>query len=144
MMLHCDLVYVAPGTVFRLPFVDLGLVPEAASSLLLPRRVGMAKAAEFLLLGQAFGAEEAARLGLANAIVPACGLRNFAIERARQLATKPRAAIAATRRLMRGDGQEILARIEEEARLFPPPCDLMKPAPPSPRFSAKSARFSDV
>jgi enoyl-CoA hydratase/carnithine racemase len=118
MMLHCDLVYVAPGTVFRLPFVDLGLVPEAASSLLLPRRAGMAKAAEFLLLGEAFGAEEAVRLGLANAIVPACELRGFAIEKASRLATKPRAAIAATRRLMRGDGEEILARIEEEARLF--------------------------
>lgn len=118
MMLHCDLVYVAPGTIFRLPFVDLGLVPEAASSLLLPRRVGMAKAAEFMLLGEVFGAEEAVRLGLANAIVPACELRGFAFERARRLATKPRAAIAATRRLMRGEAQEILARIEEEAQLF--------------------------
>ncbi|MGB6325116.1 MAG: enoyl-CoA hydratase-related protein [Methylocella sp.] len=118
MMLHCDLVYAAPGTVFRLPFVDLGLVPEAASSLLLPRRAGMAKAAELLLLGEAFGAGEAVRLGLANAIIPAWELRGFAIERAGQLATKPRAAIAATRRLMRGDGEEILARIEEEARLF--------------------------
>jgi len=55
LMLHSDLVYVAPGTVFRLPFVDLGLVPEAASSLLLPRRIGSVKAAEFLLLGDAFG-----------------------------------------------------------------------------------------
>lgn len=82
MMLHCDLVYAAPGTVFRLPFVDLGLVPEAASSLLLPRRAGMAKAAELLLLGEAFGAGEAVRLGLANAVVPACELRGFAIERA--------------------------------------------------------------
>jgi enoyl-CoA hydratase/carnithine racemase len=118
MMLHCDLVYVAPDAIFRLPFVDLGLVPEAASSLLLPRRVGMAKAAEFMLLGEVFGAEEAVRLGLANAIVPACELCSFAIERAGRLATKPRAAIAATRRLMRGDGEEILARIEEEARLF--------------------------
>jgi enoyl-CoA hydratase/carnithine racemase len=118
MMLHCDLVYVAPGTVFRLPFVDLGLVPEAASSLLLPRRVGMAKAHELLLLCEPFDAEEAVRLGLANAVVPACELRGFAIERAGQLATKPRAAIAATRRLMRGDGEEILARIEDEARLF--------------------------
>jgi Enoyl-CoA hydratase/isomerase len=54
-MLHCDLVYVAPGTVFRLPFVDLGLVPEATSSLLLSRRIGSDKAAEFLLLGEAFG-----------------------------------------------------------------------------------------
>jgi len=118
MMLHCDLVYVAPGTVFRLPFVDLGLVPEAACSLLLPRRVGMAKAHELLLLCEPFDAEEAVRLGLANAVVPACELRGFAIERAGQLATKPRAAIAATRRLMRGDGEEILARIEDEARAF--------------------------
>ena len=118
MMLHCDLVYVAPGTVFRLPFVDLGLVPEAASSLLLPRRAGMAKAAELLLLCEPFDADDAVRLGLANAVVPACELRGFAIEQARRLATNPRAAIAATRRLMRGDGLEILARIEEEARLF--------------------------
>ena len=118
MMLHCDLVYVAPGTVFRLPFVDLGLVPEAASSRLLPRRIGMAKAAELLLLCEPFDAEEAVRLGLANAVVPACELHDFALERAARLATKPRAAIAATRRLMRGDGKEILARIEEEARLF--------------------------
>ena len=115
MMLHCDLVYAAPGTIFRLPFVDLGLVPEAASSLLLPRRIGMAKAAEYLLLGDAFDAEEALRLGLVNAIVPARELRGFAIERAGRLAAKPRAAIAATRRLMRGDGEDIQARIEEEA-----------------------------
>ncbi|MGH6835684.1 MAG: enoyl-CoA hydratase-related protein [Methylocella sp.] len=118
MMLHCDLVYAAPDATFRLPFVDLGLVPEAASSLLLPRRAGMVKAAEFLLLGEAFGAGEAVRLGLANAIVPACELRGFAIEKAGQLAAKPRAAIAATRRLMRGNGEEIRARIEDEARLF--------------------------
>jgi enoyl-CoA hydratase/carnithine racemase len=102
----------------RRPFVDLGLVPDAASSLLLPRRIGSAKAAEFLLLGEAFGTEEALRLGLANAIVPASELRGVAIERAGRLAAKPRAAIAATRRLLRGDGEEILARIEEEARLF--------------------------
>jgi enoyl-CoA hydratase/carnithine racemase len=117
-MLHCDLVYVAPETVFRLPFVDLGVVPEAASSLLLPRRIGMVKAAEFLLLGEAFGAEEAVKLGLANAIVPAPGLHVFAIEKAGEIAAKPRAALAATRRLMRGDSAEIQARIEEEARLF--------------------------
>jgi enoyl-CoA hydratase/carnithine racemase len=118
MMLHCDLVYAAPDATFRLPFVDLGLVPEAASSLLLPRRVGMAKAAELLLLCEPFDAEDAVRFGLANAVVPACELRDFAMERAGHLATKPRSAIAATRRLMRGDGEEILARIEEEARLF--------------------------
>jgi enoyl-CoA hydratase/carnithine racemase len=118
MILHCDLVYVAPGTVFRMPFVDLGLVPEAASSLLLPRRIGMAKAAEFLLLGEVFGTEEALQLGLVNAIVPANELHGVALERAGRLAAKPRAAIAATRRLMRGDALEIQVRIAEEARLF--------------------------
>ncbi len=111
MMLHCDLVYVAPETLFRLPFVDLGLVPEAASSLLLPRQIGMAKASEFMLLGESFGAEDAVRLGLANSIVPASGLREFALERAGRLAAKPRAALAATRRLMRGDSREILTRL---------------------------------
>jgi len=118
MILHCDLVYVAPGATFRLPFVDLGLVPEAASSLLLPHRVGLAKASELLLLAEPFGAEEAVRLGLANAIVAAEDLKSFAIERAGRIAAKPRAAIAATRRLMRGDQQAVLARIEEEARFF--------------------------
>jgi enoyl-CoA hydratase/carnithine racemase len=118
MILHCDLVYVAPDATFRMPFVDLGLVPEAASSLLLPRRIGMAKASEFLLLGEPFGAQEAVRLGLANAIVAADRLRPFAIERAKRIAAKPREAIQATRRLLRADEQEIRARIEEEARLF--------------------------
>jgi enoyl-CoA hydratase/carnithine racemase len=118
MMLHCDLVYVAPETLFRLPFVDLGLVPEAASSLLLPRRIGMAKACEFLLLGESFGPEEAVRLGLANCILPASELHAFAAVQAQKLAEKRRAALAATRRLLRGDRAEILARIEEEARLF--------------------------
>ena len=118
MILHCDLVYVAPGALFRLPFVDLGLVPEAASSLLLPRRIGLAKASELLLLGEAFGAEEAVRFGLANGLVEADKLKGFALECAARLAAKPRQAIADTRRLIRGDRQEILARIEEEARLF--------------------------
>ena len=118
MMLHCDLVYVAPETLFRLPFVDLGVVPEAACSLLLPRRIGMAKASEFLLLGESFGAEEVVRLGLANRVVPQSELHAFAAAQAQKLAEKPRAALAATRRLLRGEKSAILARIEQEARLF--------------------------
>ncbi len=118
MLLHCDLVYVSPGAIFRLPFVDLGLVPEAAASLLLPRRVGLAKASELLLLGAQMGADEAVRLGLANDIIAAGKLRSFATEQAARLAAKPRAALAATRRLIRGDRDAILARIDEEARLF--------------------------
>jgi enoyl-CoA hydratase/carnithine racemase len=118
MMLHCDLVYVAPETIFRLPFVDLGVVPEAACSLLLPRRIGMAKASEFLLLGESFGPEEAVRLGLANRILPQSELHTFAAGEAQKLAEKPRAALAATRRLLRGENAAISARIEEEARFF--------------------------
>jgi enoyl-CoA hydratase/carnithine racemase len=118
MMLHCDLVYVAPETLFRLPFVDLGVVPEAACSLLLPRRIGMAKASEFLLLGESFGPQEAVRLGLANRILPQSELHAYAAAQAQKLAEKPRAALAATRRLLRGERSAILARIEEESRLF--------------------------
>ncbi|HET6378605.1 MAG TPA: enoyl-CoA hydratase-related protein, partial [Methylocella sp.] len=80
--------------------------------------IGMAKAAEFLLLGESFGAQEAVRLGLANAIVPETQLYDFAMEKAAKLAEKPRAALAATRRLMRAGAEKIKARIEEEARLF--------------------------
>jgi enoyl-CoA hydratase/carnithine racemase len=118
MLLHCDLAYAAPDATFRMPFVDLGLVPEAGSSLLVPRRFGMAKASEFLLLGEAFGADAALHLGLINAIVPAETLVAHARERARALAAKPRSAVAATRRLMRGDRAELLARIDEEAKAF--------------------------
>ena len=118
MLLHCDLVYAAPSATFRLPFVDLGLVPEAASSLLLPRRVGLAKASELLLLAEPFGADEALRLGLVNAVVPADALYAHALERARKLAAKPRDAIAATRRLIRGDRDEILAAMDREAAAF--------------------------
>ncbi|SFK14395.1 Enoyl-CoA hydratase/carnithine racemase [Methylocapsa palsarum] len=118
LILHCDLVYAAPSAAFRMPFIDLGLVPEAAATLLLPRRVGMAKAAEFLLLGEPFDAQEALRLGLVNEMIAPKDLKDFALERARCLAHKPRAALVASRRLMRGDRREILERIDEEGRLF--------------------------
>jgi enoyl-CoA hydratase/carnithine racemase len=118
LILHCDLVYVSPGARLRMPFVDLGLVPEAASSLLLPRRIGLAKASELLLLGEWCEADEALRLGLANDIIAAGKLRSHAVLQAEKLAAKPRAALAATRRLIRGDREEVLAQIEDEARCF--------------------------
>ncbi|TGE02500.1 enoyl-CoA hydratase-related protein [Methylobacterium nonmethylotrophicum] len=116
--LHCDLVYVAPAATFRMPFVDLGLVPEAASSYLLPRRVGLTKATELLLLGEAFGADEAVRLGLANAVVPADGLLEHALAQAAKLAAKPRQALAAARRLIRGDREAVQAAMDAEATAF--------------------------
>jgi enoyl-CoA hydratase/carnithine racemase len=118
LMLHCDLVYAAPGASFRMPFVDLGLVPEAGSSLLLPRRIGMARASEILLLGEAFDAATAHRLGLVNAILPTDELYSHAQARAAALAKKPRAALAATRRLLRGDGADLRAHMRREAEAF--------------------------
>lgn len=117
-LFHCDLIYAAPDATFRMPFVDLGLVPEAAASLLIPERVGMAKASEWLLLGEGFDATEAHRLGLINAIVDKDRLHAHALDKARALAAKPRNAVAATRRLMRGDRDTILERMTIEARAF--------------------------
>jgi enoyl-CoA hydratase/carnithine racemase len=118
LMLHCDLVYAAPDARFHMPFIDLGLVPEAGSSLLLPQRIGMARASEILLLGEAFNADEAHRLGLVNDIVPPDRLYTHAQTRAAALAAKPRAALAATRRLLRGDRADLLAHMTREGDAF--------------------------
>ena len=118
MLFHCDLVYAAPSAQFRMPFIDLALVPEAGASLLVPRRVGMARACELLLLAEAFDAARAHDMGILNEIVAADKLLAHAHDKARKLAEKPREAVLATRRMMRGDTAEILARIDEEAREF--------------------------
>jgi enoyl-CoA hydratase/carnithine racemase len=118
MLLHCDLVVAARGTQFSLPFVALGLVPEAGSSLLLPRLVGQQRAAELLFLGKPFDAAVAQTLGLVNRVVEEGTLLEEARALARTVAQQPAAALAATRRLLRGDPAAVLARIEEEARIF--------------------------
>ena len=115
---HCDLVYAAPNARFQMPFVDLALVPEAASSLLVPQRFGGAKAAEALLLAESFDAAEAHRLGLVNAVVEADALYAHALAKAKALAAKPRAAMLATRKLLRGDPTTIQARMTKELRAF--------------------------
>ncbi|NEU11537.1 enoyl-CoA hydratase [Methylobacterium sp. BTF04] len=116
--LHCDLVYASPAARFRMPFVELGLVPEAASSYLLPRRVGLLKATEMLLLSQPFDADEAVALGLANAVMPAGLLLEHAMAQAGRLAALPRGAVAATRALIRGDQAAMEAALEAEAVAF--------------------------
>jgi enoyl-CoA hydratase/carnithine racemase len=118
MLFHCDLVYAAPSAKFRMPFIDLGLVPEAASSMTVPQRVGMAKASEWLLLGESFDAEEAYRCGVINQVVPAGELVGTARQAAMRLAAKPAQALAATRRLMRGDRQAIRAQMAKESEAF--------------------------
>lgn len=118
MLLHCDLVYAAPDARFIVPFVNLGIVPEAASSLLLPRMMGHAKAASMLLLGEPIGAEAAERGGLVTAIVPVAELSDHARAKAKLLGQKPPEALAATRRLMKGDIAAIRTRMDEEGELF--------------------------
>ena len=118
MLFHCDLVYAAPDARFVMPFVNLGIVPEAGSSLLAPATMGHAKAAAMLLLGEPMDADSADRAGLVTAIVPGDALLDHARSKATALMRKPPQALAATRRLMKGDPAALTARIEEEARLF--------------------------
>ncbi|TFZ56391.1 enoyl-CoA hydratase [Methylorubrum sp. Q1] len=116
--LHCDLVYVGPQARFRMPFVELGVVPEAAASHLLPRRIGLARASALLLLGEPFDGAAAVALGLANAELPSEALEAHALAQAARLATLPRRAVQATRALMRGDAAAVEAAIEAEAQAF--------------------------
>jgi enoyl-CoA hydratase/carnithine racemase len=118
MLLHCDLVYASPEAILKVPFVDLGLTPEGGSSVLMPRRFGMARASELLLLGEAISAERAERFGLVNAIVPAPDLHRHALEKAKALAQKPPKALAAARKMLRGDMNDLPVQMDKEGREF--------------------------
>jgi enoyl-CoA hydratase/carnithine racemase len=100
LLLHCDLVYAGAGAKFQMPFVSLGLCPEAASSLLLPAMVGRAKASELLLLGERFSAEVARDCGIVNAVLPDGETFNHALARAHQLAAQPPQAVRVAKRLL--------------------------------------------
>jgi enoyl-CoA hydratase/carnithine racemase len=97
---YCDLVYAAESARFQMPFVNLGLVPEAGSSFMMPLLLGPRRAAEYLLLGTPFGAQEALTMGLINCIVPATELIPNATAVAEQLAAKPPQALFKTKRLL--------------------------------------------
>src|SRR5271166_1266178 len=118
LLFHCDLVYATPESRFQMPFVNLGLVPEAGSSLLAPQRFGRAKAAELLMLAEPFDGEAALALGFVNALVPAESLLAHAVGKAAALAAKPRSALLSTRRLLRGDLAPLKARLAEENHAF--------------------------
>lgn len=118
LLMHCDLVYAAPGASLATPFLDLGLVPEAASSLLMPAVMGYARAFELLVLGEVFSAERAREAGIVNGIVAAADLEAHVLSVAARLAAKPPAALALAKGLLRRDVTAVLQRTEEEARIF--------------------------
>ncbi|MBS0407572.1 MAG: enoyl-CoA hydratase [Proteobacteria bacterium] len=119
LLLHCDLVYAGDNAAFALPFVNLGLVPEAGSSLLLPQMLGYHRAAEALLLGEPFMAEAALEVGLVSRVLPPTECNAVAQQQARKLAAKPLASLVETKRLMKGGQQTaVLARMDEEGQLF--------------------------
>lgn len=119
MLLHCDLVYAGDNAAFSMPFVNLGLCPEAASSLLLPRLMGYQRAAEALLLGEPFMAEAAMEAGLVNRVVPPTEVNAIAQSQAAKLAAKPISALIETKRLMKaGQRGAVKAQMEEEGDSF--------------------------
>lgn len=118
MLLHCDLVYASPNATFSAPFVNLGLTPEAASSLIGPLRLSYVRAFELLVLGEKWSAEQALQAGLINAVVPAGELEAKAMKAAKALAAKPRAALIESRRLVKGDLTPIVAMMEQEGKAY--------------------------
>ncbi len=116
--LHCDLTFATPRTVFRTPFVDLGLVPEAGSSLLVPQILGRQGAFALLGLGEGLSAEEAKAAGLIYAVVEEDALEAAVLSAAGRIAAKPPQALKIARDLMRGPCEELVARIGEEAQRF--------------------------
>ncbi len=119
MLMHCDLVYMADDAKLSMPFVALGLVPEFASSLLVPRALGMRRAAEKLMLGDPITAEQALETGFVNAVLPPAEVLPHARRMAERFNTLPPEAVRTTKHLMRmHDREAVLAAMREEGRIF--------------------------
>ena len=114
LLLHCDLVYAGDNAAFSMPFVNLGLCPEAASSLLVPQLMGYHRAAEALLLGEPFMAEAALEIGLVNRVVPPLETNTYAQSVARRLAAKPISSLIETKRLMKKNQGPLVAQVMAE------------------------------
>jgi enoyl-CoA hydratase/carnithine racemase len=118
LLMHCDLAFASSRSTFQTPFVNLGAVPEAASSLIAPRLMGYARAFELLVMGEIFSAERAREAGLVNRVHAPEEVESAAMAAAASLAKKPQEAVRLSRRLLRGDPAEIKARMKEEVDLF--------------------------
>jgi enoyl-CoA hydratase/carnithine racemase len=119
MLFHCDLVYAGDNAAFSMPFVNLGLCPEAASSLLVPQMLGYHRAAEALMLGEPFMAEAALEVGLVNRVLPPTEANNYANTQAKKLAAKPITSLVETKRLMKkGQQAQVLQQMADEGESF--------------------------
>jgi enoyl-CoA hydratase/carnithine racemase len=119
MLFHCDLVYAGDNAAFSMPFVNLGLCPEAASSLLVPHMLGYHRAAEALMLGEPFMAEAALEVGLVNRVLPPTEANNYANAQARKLAGKPVSSLVETKRLMKkGQQALVMQQMADEGQSF--------------------------
>lgn len=119
MLFHCDLVYAGDNAAFSMPFVNLGLCAEGASSLLAPQMFGYHRAAEALLLGEPFYAEAALEVGLVNKVLPPAEANAYAAQVARKLAAKPLSSLVETKRLMKkGQQAQVLQAMSEEGAVF--------------------------
>ncbi len=123
-LLHCDLVYATEKTRFSFPFVSLGVVPEAGSTLLLPRLMGYQQAAEKLFFGEVFTGEEAQRLGMVNRLISEGDLLTYVLDRAVKLAALPAGSLRLTKQLLKGNVSgsdpvaELYAQVNIEADIF--------------------------
>jgi len=119
LLFHCDLVYAGDNAAFSMPFVNLGLCPEAASSLLVPQMLGYHRAAEALLLGEPFMAEAALEVGLVNRVLPPSEAADYAQAVARKLAAKPLSSLVETKALMKSAQlPKILEVMADEGQRF--------------------------
>ena len=119
LLFHCDLVYAGDNAAFSMPFVNLGLCPEFASSILAPQMFGYHRAAEALLLGEAFFAEAALEIGLVNRVVPPTEVNGYAQAQAKKMAAKPLSSLVETKRLMKGgQNKALIERMREEGQSF--------------------------
>ncbi len=118
MLLHCDHVVAATNATFMTPFIKLGLIPEAASSLLAPMRMGYARAFAMLVMGRPLSAGEAKEAGIVHTLVDAAAVDETALQAAREIAALPAGAVAVARKLLRSDAADVAARIELEVELF--------------------------
>jgi enoyl-CoA hydratase/carnithine racemase len=133
-LLHCDLVYVATDADVRFMFVDIGLVPEAGSTLLLPRAVGRVRAAQAMLLASPIDATTAVEWGIANEAIEPGLVRSRAMDAAQTLAAKPPDALRAAKALLRDDTDAVVGRVRDELKVF---TQLLG----GPEFAAAAERF---